>query len=151
MADAGAAHASAASAAPLPVLLIGTGEYTTGFGKESGKSDKKTGVVLLTMLQLRKEGLVGEISLAGVNGTKVRALLSSRAAVPACTVQLCMRLMPRTGHMVGARCRRAAPRDLFRAPPARPPASPPTPRSSRLCASTSLASSARPTRPRSST
>ena len=57
---------------PISALLIGTGEYTTGFGKESSKSDKETGVVLPSILQMRKDGLIGDVSLAGTSGTKVR-------------------------------------------------------------------------------
>jgi D-galacturonate reductase len=55
---------------PVAVLMVGTGEYTTGFGVNSSKTDKGAGVVALTMFDLRKRGLVGELSLAGVNGTK---------------------------------------------------------------------------------
>ena len=38
-----AAADAGATAAPMPVLMIGTGEYTTGFGKESSKTDKGAG------------------------------------------------------------------------------------------------------------
>ena len=54
------------------VLLIGTGEYTTGYvhGKAS-QSDKGAGVVGLTFFDLRKRGLVGQrIALCGTTGTK---------------------------------------------------------------------------------
>jgi hypothetical protein len=68
------ASASSDSASSVSALLIGPGQYTTGFGKESEKSDKRSGVVLLAMLQLKKDGLVGDIALAGTDGTKVRAL-----------------------------------------------------------------------------
>ena len=38
---------------PVDVLLVGTGEYTTGFGANSGKTDKAAGVVALAMLDLK--------------------------------------------------------------------------------------------------
>ena len=60
---------------PLDVLMVGTGEYTTGFvgGKASG-SDKKVGVVGLTMFDLRRRGKVGRLSMAGVSGSKYPAI-----------------------------------------------------------------------------
>ncbi|KAI0391423.1 hypothetical protein F5Y17DRAFT_407533 [Xylariaceae sp. FL0594] len=60
---------------PLNVLMVGTGEYTTGFvgGKASG-SDKKVGVVGLTMFDLRRRGKVGRLSMVGTNGTKFPAI-----------------------------------------------------------------------------
>lgn len=53
------------------VLMIGTGEYTTGFvnGKASN-SDKSTGVVALTMFDLRSRSKVNRIGMVGVNGSK---------------------------------------------------------------------------------
>mmetsp|Transcript_430 Transcript_430/g.694 ORF Transcript_430/g.694 Transcript_430/m.694 type:complete len:431 (-) Transcript_430:96-1388(-) len=53
------------------VLMIGTGEYTTGFvyGKPSN-SDKGAGVVALTMFDLRRRGKVNRLGLCGVNGNK---------------------------------------------------------------------------------
>ena len=67
---------------PLNVLVVGTGEYTTGYvhGAESS-SDKGAGVVALTLFDLRRRGMVDEISLAGTNGTKfpgIRAHLKSK-------------------------------------------------------------------------
>ncbi|KAL6713463.1 hypothetical protein ACLMJK_008928 [Lecanora helva] len=61
--------------APLNVLMVGTGEYTTGFvgGGQSG-SDKKVGVVGLTMFDLRRRGKVGEVSMVGTCGTKYPAI-----------------------------------------------------------------------------
>lgn len=57
--------------APLNVCMVGTGEYTTGFvgGGMSG-SDKKVGVVGLTLFDLRKRGKVGKLSMVGTSGTK---------------------------------------------------------------------------------
>jgi len=53
------------------VLMIGTGEYTTGYvdGKASD-SDKGAGVVALTMFDLRRKGKVNRLGLCGVNGKK---------------------------------------------------------------------------------
>lgn len=57
------------------VLVLGTGEYVTGFvnGAESS-SDKGAGVVALTLFDLRQRGLIGEIILAGTNGKKFPAV-----------------------------------------------------------------------------
>lgn len=56
-------------------LMIGTGEYTTGFvhDKASG-SDKAAGVVALSLFDLRRRGLVDQLSMAGVRGTKFPAI-----------------------------------------------------------------------------
>ncbi|KAI9810474.1 MAG: hypothetical protein M1827_006250 [Pycnora praestabilis] len=61
--------------APLDVLMVGTGEYTTGFvgGGQSG-SDKKVGVVGLTMFDLRRRGKVGKLSMVGTSGGKFPAI-----------------------------------------------------------------------------
>ncbi|KAI9692378.1 MAG: hypothetical protein M1822_006609 [Bathelium mastoideum] len=61
--------------APLNVLMVGTGEYTTGFvgGGMSG-SDKKVGVVGLTMFDLRRRGKVGKLSMVGTSGSKFPAI-----------------------------------------------------------------------------
>ncbi|RPA96861.1 NAD(P)-binding protein [Choiromyces venosus 120613-1] len=57
--------------APLNVLMVGTGEYTTGWvGTGGSTSDKKVGVVGLTLFDLRRRGKVGELSMVGVNGKK---------------------------------------------------------------------------------
>eukprot|EP00158_Paraphelidium_tribonemae_P010271 Partr_v1_DN42777_c0_g1_i1_m60585 putative Rossmann fold oxidoreductase len=55
----------------VTVLMIGTGEYTTGYGAMSAKTDKGAGVVALTMFDLRKRGVVGDMHLAGTNGRKL--------------------------------------------------------------------------------
>ncbi|KAF3914859.1 hypothetical protein ABW20_dc0105311 [Dactylellina cionopaga] len=61
--------------APVSVLMVGTGEYTTGFvGTGASTSDKKVGVVGLTMFDLRRRGKVGELSMVGVNGKKYPAI-----------------------------------------------------------------------------
>ena len=42
------------------VLMLGTGEYTTGFtAKGASNSDKSTGVVALVMLDLKRRGKLG--------------------------------------------------------------------------------------------
>ena len=56
---------------PVNVLMVGSGEYTTGYvyGKPAD-SDKGAGVVALTMFDLRRRGKVNKISLVGVSGPK---------------------------------------------------------------------------------
>lgn len=50
---------------------VGTGEYTTGFvGGGASGSDKKVGVVGLSLFDLRRRGKVGELSMVGVSGKK---------------------------------------------------------------------------------
>ena len=66
--------ASAPSAGPVSVLMVGTGEYTTGFGASSAKTDKAAGVVALAMLDLRRRGLVGALSMAGTSSGKFPAM-----------------------------------------------------------------------------
>jgi D-galacturonate reductase len=62
-------------AAPLNVLMVGTGEYTTGFvGSSEAAPDKKVGVVGLTLFDLRRRGKVDKLSMVGVNGTKYPAI-----------------------------------------------------------------------------
>ncbi|KOS21295.1 Uncharacterized protein ESCO_006699 [Escovopsis weberi] len=61
--------------APLNVLMIGTGEYTTGYvGGGASGSDKKVGVVGLTLFDLRRRGKVDKLGMVGVNGTKFPAI-----------------------------------------------------------------------------
>ena len=56
-------------------LMIGTGEYTTGFVHDQASgSDKAAGVVALTLFDLRRRGIIGELSIAGVRGTKFPAI-----------------------------------------------------------------------------
>jgi hypothetical protein len=56
---------------------VGTGEYTTGFvGGGASGSDKKVGVVGLTMFDLRRRGKVGKLSMVGVSGRKFPAISS---------------------------------------------------------------------------
>ncbi|RDL32077.1 NAD(P)-binding Rossmann-fold containing protein [Venustampulla echinocandica] len=59
----------------LDVLMVGTGEYTTGFvGGGASGSDKKVGVVGLTMFDLRRRGKVGKLSMVGTSGQKFPAI-----------------------------------------------------------------------------
>ena len=61
--------------APPAVLMVGTGEYTTGFvSGAASTSDKKVGVVGLTMFDLRRRGKVGDLSMVGVSGKKFPAI-----------------------------------------------------------------------------
>ncbi|KAK8034368.1 d-galacturonic acid reductase protein [Apiospora rasikravindrae] len=63
------------SSKPLNVLMVGTGEYTTGFvGGGASGSDKKVGVVGLTLFDLRRRGKVGDLGMVGTNGTKFPAI-----------------------------------------------------------------------------
>lgn len=62
---------SLAVAISLTLHQVGTGEYTTGYvGGGASQSDKKIGVVGLTMFDLRRRGKVGALSMAGVSGRK---------------------------------------------------------------------------------
>ncbi len=55
--------------------MLGTGEYTTGFtGEGASGSDKSTGVVALTMLDMKRRGRVGRIGMCGTNGKKMPAI-----------------------------------------------------------------------------
>ncbi|CDH51341.1 d-galacturonic acid reductase [Lichtheimia corymbifera JMRC:FSU:9682] len=55
----------------LNVLMVGTGEYTTGFVHNAAStSDKKVGVIALTMFDLRRRGKVDKVSIVGTNGKK---------------------------------------------------------------------------------
>jgi D-galacturonate reductase len=57
------------------LLKIGTGEYTTGWtGTGASGSDKKVGVVGLTLFDLRRRGKVARLGMVGVNGTKFPAI-----------------------------------------------------------------------------
>ncbi|OJJ51668.1 hypothetical protein ASPZODRAFT_446103 [Penicilliopsis zonata CBS 506.65] len=65
--------------APPDVLMVGTGEYTTGFvGGAASGSDKKVGVVGLTMFDLRRRGKVGKLSMVGVSGKKYPGIRKNR-------------------------------------------------------------------------
>ena len=50
------------------VLMVGTGEYTTGYvGGTAADSDKGAGVVALTMFDLRRRNKVDRVGMCGVN------------------------------------------------------------------------------------
>jgi len=50
------------------VLMMGTGEYTTGYvGGQAADSDKGAGVVALTMFDLRRRNKVDRVAMCGVN------------------------------------------------------------------------------------
>ena len=52
----------------VDVLMVGTGEYTTGYvGGTKSDSDKGAGVVALTMFDLRRRGKVDRVAMCGVN------------------------------------------------------------------------------------
>ncbi|KAF8320282.1 NAD(P)-binding protein [Clavulina sp. PMI_390] len=60
-----------ASSRKLNVLMVGSGEYVTGYTVAGGsKSDKKIGVVGLTLFDLRRLGKVDKLSMVGVNGKR---------------------------------------------------------------------------------
>ncbi|KAF4692714.1 hypothetical protein FOZ60_012827 [Perkinsus olseni] len=66
---------AANSLAPLNVVMVGTGEYTTGYvAGHASRSDKTKGVVGLVMFDLRRRGKVGTIGCVGTNGTKFPAI-----------------------------------------------------------------------------
>jgi D-galacturonate reductase len=53
------------------VLMVGTGEYTTGYvHDQASQSDKSAGVVALTLFDLRRQGKVDSLKMAGTNGQK---------------------------------------------------------------------------------
>ncbi|MCB9383636.1 MAG: Gfo/Idh/MocA family oxidoreductase [Bryobacterales bacterium] len=56
---------------PAGCLMVGTGEYTTGYvhGGAAG-SDKGAGVIGLTLFDLRARGLARRLVMAGTNGAK---------------------------------------------------------------------------------
>ena len=50
------------------VLMVGTGEYTTGYVDGKGAdSDKSAGVVALAMFDLRRRGKVDRVGMCGVS------------------------------------------------------------------------------------
>ena len=68
----------AATTTKVNVLMIGTGEYTTGYvGGKAADSDKGAGVVALTMFDLRRRSKVHRVGMCGVNvsGRKKKSVL----------------------------------------------------------------------------
>ena len=60
--------------AAVSVLMVGTGEYTTGYTGRASQSDKRAGVVALVMMDLRARGRVGRLLLCGTDGRKLPAI-----------------------------------------------------------------------------
>ena len=57
------------------VLMVGTGEYTTGWvHDQAAQSDKRAGVVALTIFDLRSRGWVDRVLMAGTQGVKFPAI-----------------------------------------------------------------------------
>lgn len=55
----------------INVLMIGTGEYTTGYVPGAAAApDKKAGVIGVTLFDLRRRGIVDRLLMAGTNGTR---------------------------------------------------------------------------------
>lgn len=55
----------------INVLVVGTGEYTTGYVRGAGSAaDKRAGVVGITLFGLRRRGVVDRLTMVGTNGTK---------------------------------------------------------------------------------
>lgn len=55
----------------ISVLMVGTGEYTTGYvPNATAAADKRAGVVGTTLFDLRRRGLVHRLAMVGTNGTK---------------------------------------------------------------------------------
>lgn len=68
---------------PLNVLMVGTGEYTTGFvGGGASGSDKRVGVVGLSLFDLRRRGKVDKLSMVGTSGGKFPAIRMSSISTP---------------------------------------------------------------------
>ena len=67
----GASQGAIASPNPVNVLMIGSGEYTTGYvNGQASDSDKGAGVVALTMLDMKLQGKTDRLAICGVNGRK---------------------------------------------------------------------------------
>ncbi len=59
----------------MSVLMVGTGEYTTGYVPDAEvASDKKAGIIGTTLFDLRRRGLLNRLVMAGTNGTKFPAI-----------------------------------------------------------------------------
>ncbi len=57
--------------ASINALMIGTGEYTTGYvHSQASASDKSAGVVGLSLFDMRRLGKIDRIAMVGTNGTK---------------------------------------------------------------------------------
>ena len=57
------------------VLMVGTGEYTTGWaGSGAATSDKSTGIVALVCLDLKRRGKIRRLGMCGTDGNKLPAI-----------------------------------------------------------------------------
>lgn len=55
----------------MNALIVGTGEYSTGYvGGQAASSDKGAGVIGLSLFHQRALGNIGRVLMAGTNGTK---------------------------------------------------------------------------------
>ena len=62
------ASSPSSSLSKANILMVGTGEYTTGYvGGTAADSDKGAGVVALTMFDLRRRDKVDRVGMCGVN------------------------------------------------------------------------------------
>ena len=69
---------------PPSILIIGNGEYVTGFTAQgAANSDKSTGVVGLVALDLRRRGKVNRIGMCGTDGRKLPAIGATCSAFSA--------------------------------------------------------------------
>ncbi len=66
----------------INALMVGTGEYTTGFVHgAAADSDKSAGVVALTLFDLRQRGLLNSLKMVGTNGSKFPSIRQHLARV----------------------------------------------------------------------
>jgi len=82
----------------MNVLMIGTGEYTTGYvAGSTSAADKKAGIVALVMTDLRRRGKVDKLALCGTTGLKfpqIRAHLQRNIAGVYKEMDVTMRTFP---------------------------------------------------------
>ncbi|KAJ3029138.1 hypothetical protein HDV00_009718 [Rhizophlyctis rosea] len=63
------------AARKLNVLMVGAGEYTTGYTQMgASKSDKSKGVVFLVLADMRRRGKIGKISMCATTGKRNAAI-----------------------------------------------------------------------------
>ena len=76
-------------------LMVGTGEYTTGYvhGKASS-SDKGAGVVALSLFELRRQGIIDQLHMAGTNGSIACKKEMSSSYSPQMTLTLKSQWLP---------------------------------------------------------
>ncbi|RKP03185.1 hypothetical protein CXG81DRAFT_29349 [Caulochytrium protostelioides] len=88
----------------MGVLMVGTGEYTTGYMpnvRADSKSDKKMGVVGLVLFDMRRRGhVVGRLAMVGTSGTKnaaIRAHMKEQLADRYCGMDTTVDIYPPDG------------------------------------------------------